>query len=146
MTGLAADDLTLRCVLCDTPSKRIDGAVARKHRLHIEFPVSFPAAPLELSLAEPIVHPNVHPITGFVCLWDTHRTSHTVEHAVLKTAAMLGARLWNRRAEHVMQPEALAQFELHGDAFATEFASSPLVAVTHFEPESPSAPTRRRLS
>lgn len=62
---------------------------------------------MELTLCTPVFHPNVHPETGFVCLWDRHRVSNTVEHALHKLVAMLSGGLFNADAPHVMQPEAL---------------------------------------
>jgi hypothetical protein len=77
------------------------------HAIRIEFPVHFPAVPMEMFLQTPVFHPNVHPETGFVCLWDRHRVSNTVEHALHKTVAMLAGELRNTNSIHVMQPEAL---------------------------------------
>ena len=79
------------------------------HDIRIEYPVHFPAVPMELYLSTPVLHPNVHPQTGFVCLWDRHRVSNTVEHALHKTVAMLAGRLYNPEPLHVMQPLALSR-------------------------------------
>ena len=100
------------------------------HDLRIEFPVHFPAVPMEMYLGIPVLHPNVHPETGFVCLWDRHRVSHSVELALHKMAAMLAGVLWNADALHVMQPGALplTQTEpmpLRGVAYEPVFASAP---------------------
>ncbi len=77
------------------------------HDLRFEFPVHFPAVPMEMYLRIPVLHPNVHPETGFVCLWDRHRVSNSVEHALHKLVAMLAGTLFNPDALHVMQPDAL---------------------------------------
>ncbi len=77
------------------------------HDLRLEFPVHFPAVPMEMYLRIPVFHPNVHPETGFVCLWDRHRVSNSVEHALHKLVAMLAGDLFHAAAPHVMQPEAL---------------------------------------
>lgn len=79
-----------------------------RHDLRIDFPVHFPAVPMEMFLARPVVHPNVHPETGFVCLWNRHRVSNTVEHAMHKLVAMLAGQLHNAEPQHVMQPDALS--------------------------------------
>ncbi|GAA3753725.1 ubiquitin-conjugating enzyme E2 variant [Terriglobus aquaticus] len=83
------------------------GTALSVHDLRIEFPVHFPAVPMEMYLSVPVVHPNVHPETGFVCLWDRHRVSNTVEIAMHKVVAMLAGTLWNPQALHVMQPAAV---------------------------------------
>ena len=62
---------------------------------------------MEMYLSVPVLHPNVHPETGFVCLWDRHRVSNTVEIAMHKLVAMLAGTLWNADALHVMQPGAV---------------------------------------
>ena len=62
---------------------------------------------MELFLRIPVVHPNVSPETGFVCVWDRHRVSHTVELALHRLVAMLAGILWNGDAPHVMQPQAV---------------------------------------
>ena len=51
------------------------------HRLRIVFPRYYPSMPVEVYLDEPVFHPNVHPDTGFVCLWVKHRIQTTLEHA-----------------------------------------------------------------
>ena len=83
------------------------GPPLSSHDIRIDYPVHFPAVPMELYLHTPVLHPNVHPQTGFVCLWDRHRVSNTVEHALHKTVGMLNGSLYNPSAPHVMQPGAL---------------------------------------
>lgn len=77
------------------------------HDLRIDFPVHFPAVPMEMYLANPVFHPNVHPETGFVCLWERHRVSNSVELALHRLTAMLAGTLGNADAPHVMQTAAL---------------------------------------
>ena len=77
------------------------------HDLRFEFPVHFPAVPMEMYLRTPVFHPNVHPETGFVCLWDRHRVTNTVELALHKLVAILAGDLFHADAPHVMQPGAL---------------------------------------
>lgn len=85
----------------------------------------------------PVVHPNIHPDTGFVCLWDRHRVSNTVEHALHKLAAMLAGELQNTTPMHVMQPGALGS--------STRYSPSmPLLGVVHDTPLQMAAATARR--
>ena len=77
------------------------------HDIRVLYPLHFPAVPMELTLAKPVQHPNVHPEAGFVCLWERHRVSHTIEHALHKLVAMLNGTLFNADPLHVMQPAAL---------------------------------------
>ena len=121
--------------------KQQQGERLSVHPLRVEFPVHFPAVPMELYLCVPVFHPNVHPETGFVCLWDRHRVSHSVEQAMHKLVAMLGGGLWNGEAPHVMQPGAVSRM---GDA-----EPMPLQGVA-YEPIFPrvasvAGPRRRRL-
>ncbi len=122
-------------------SDRASGCLLTEHATRIEFPVHFPAVPMEMFLETPVFHPNVHPETGFVCLWDRHRVSNTVEHALHKLAAMLSGHLRNTDALHVMQPAACDR------PFQTE--AMPLLGV-HYDPGPanegmPHTSRRRRL-
>ena len=105
LADIHAEDCTFYVTLLETPALALpDGVdVLRQHRLRIDFPRYFPAVPMEAFLSVPVKHPNIHPESGFVCLWDTHRVSNTVEHALLKVEAMLGWRLLNLEARHRMQ-------------------------------------------
>ena len=115
ITDIAAEDGTLALVL-HGPAAQLVGAAPQcpvaRHDLRIHFPVHFPAVPMEMFLAKAAVHPNIHPETGFVCLWDRHRVSNTVEHAMHKLVAMLAGGLHNAAPQHVMQPDALAALPL----------------------------------
>ncbi len=151
LAGLRWVDSAFALTLRETPALRAGcgssgfGGVLDEHRVRVAYPRFFPAVPLELYLGEPVLHPNVHPVTGFVCLWDRHRVSNTVEHALHKTVAMLGWRLLNAEAHHVMQPEALG---LDGEALAERLAAAPLTGVEHRAEVVAGAnpPKRRRLS
>ncbi len=143
LTGLTAADTTFTAVLHGPAVTLGKGTLVRQdHALRIVFPVHFPAAPMELYVAQPVPHPNIHPETGFVCLWDKHRASYTVEHAVHRTVAMLAGQLFNPRPPHVMQPEALVFYPRpHAGA---EWL---LRGIDHsaFEPVFTPQPRRRRL-
>ena len=112
------------------------------HRFRVQFPLHFPAVPMELYLQTPVQHPNIHPETGFVCLWDRHRVSNSVELALHKLAAMLSGHLYNAAALHVMQPGALAAMGTSGAPIAL------LTGVRHTAAEALATPAsgRRRLS
>lgn len=146
LAGAKKQDSQFEVTLLGTPALLLNGAVTQAaHRVRIAYPRFFPSVPLELYLAEPMLHPNIHPLTGFVCLWDRHRVSNTVEHALHKTVAMLGWRLLNAEPRHVMQPGAPA---LNANALADRLRVSPLAGV-HYAAEHFQAPEhgmRRRLS
>ncbi len=119
LANVTTDGGTLALVL-NGPSAMLVGttppcSIAR-HDLWIDFPVHFPAVPMELFLLRPVVHPNIHPDTGFVCLWDRHRVSNTVEHAMHKLVAMLAGYLQNAEPRHVMQPGAATALPIAADA------------------------------
>jgi hypothetical protein len=80
--------------------------LSSSHAVRIVYPVYFPTAPLEVYTDRAFLHPNVHPVTGFVCVWDRHQVSNTAEHAVHKLISMMSGRLSNREALHMMQPHA----------------------------------------
>lgn len=40
------------------------------HTVTMRFPEFYPAVPCEAFLKETVFHPNVHPVNGFICLWD----------------------------------------------------------------------------
>ena len=59
------------------------------HGLKLVFAPYFPAVPIEAYLELPVRHPNVHPVTGFICLWDKHSTGDTVIEALRQSAGAL---------------------------------------------------------
>jgi ubiquitin-protein ligase len=121
-----------------------------EHRLRISYPRDFPAVPMEAYLEKPVFHPNIHPETGFLCLWEKHGPTNTVEHAVHKAVAMLAWRLLARSLPHCMQAEALEAST--NDQRLAEIHSllrfEPLAGIEHeqgyLDPVSP-LPRRRRL-
>ena len=80
---------------------------AEVHSLKLAFAPYFPAVPIEAYLNVPVRHPNVHPVTGFICLWDRHSTGDTVIEALRQTQRVLSGELRNGEADHLMQPESL---------------------------------------
>lgn len=77
------------------------------HRARFRFPEYYPSMPIEAFLEKPVFHPNIHPENGFVCLWDRFSPGDTIVEAVRKLQKVVAWELWNDRAEHVMQSEAL---------------------------------------
>jgi ubiquitin-protein ligase len=148
LAGLSADDSTRRLTLRGTPARSTSGAIIDPHRLRLQYPRFFPALPLELYLDTPVFHPNVHPETGFVCLWDRHCVAHTAEDALHKTVAILGWRLFNLRPEHTMQPNAAALPSEEREHLIRQLDAAPLFGVRGVEVYPPAAPgpIRRRLS
>jgi ubiquitin-protein ligase len=155
LVNLKADDSVFYVTLRETPGLRATASalngervVDTEHKLRFEFPVHYPAVPLMLYLEQPVLHPNIHPENGFVCLWSQHRVSNTLEHAIHKTVAMLGCRLFNDTVPHVMQPDALTHLQQHREELALELRAEPLIGITH-APDLTAIETtvrRRRLS
>ncbi|WP_158822418.1 ubiquitin-conjugating enzyme E2 [Granulicella sp. S156] len=134
LTDLSVEDRLFRLTLRETSARLAraipDGPVT-VHHLRVIYPTYFPAVPLEVYVDNAFWHPNVHPETGFVCIWEQHRVDHTVEHALHKVVAMVGGRLYNREALHVMQPGALDWIEQWNDGDLTRDRVKPLIGVAH---------------
>jgi ubiquitin-protein ligase len=77
------------------------------HTVSFRYPAYYPSVPIEAFLATPVFHPNVHPENGFVCLWSRSSVGDTILEAAGQLQRIITWQLWNDRAEHVMQPEAL---------------------------------------
>jgi ubiquitin-protein ligase len=77
------------------------------HRVRVQFPAYFPAIPMQVFVASPVLHPNVHPETGFVCIWDRTSPGDSILDALVLMQKVITWELHNTRADHVMQPEAL---------------------------------------
>lgn len=140
--AIAASDRNFHFALHQTPAYA--GPIAdpfrirTKHTLRVFYPYAFPTVPLELYMEEPVWHPNIHPETGFICLWDRHRITNTVEHALHKVVAMMAGTLYNQNATHLMQPDALTWITGTPDAKAKRPEAAPLVGIEHeaFSPDS----------
>src|SRR5258708_5920860 len=78
--------------------------LARSHRVTFRFPRFFPSTPIEAYLATPVLHPNVDPSDGFVCLWTRSSSGDTVMEAVRRLQQIIAWKLVNFEATHVMQP------------------------------------------
>lgn len=93
-------------LLPETPCYGMDGAPAKGVAVRFRFPEYYPSVPLEAWLARPVLHPNVHPENGFVCLWDTRQEGVSLVEAVRQLQRVVTWELYNLSADHVMQPEA----------------------------------------
>jgi hypothetical protein len=93
-------------LLPQTPWYALDGATRVGLAVRFTFPPYYPSVPLEAWLAEPALHPNIHPETGFVCLWDMRQEGTSLVEAVLQLQRVVTWRLFNFSADHLMQPGA----------------------------------------
>lgn len=93
-------------LLPETPCYALDGTTRKGVAARFTFPEYYPSVPLEAWLAEPVLHPNVHPETGFVCLWDTRQEGTSLVEAVLQLQRVVTWHLFNFSADHLMQPDA----------------------------------------
>lgn len=120
--------------------------ISTRHRLRIVFPRYYPSMSAEVYLDTPVFHPNVHPETGFVCLWAKHRVQTTLEQTLAQLQRILAWQSFNENIEHVMQPDALLWYA-HDEARARlPLPFVPFMSV-HTEAWVPrTMPMRRRLS
>ena len=121
-------------------------AIKHTHSFSIVFPRYYPSMPVEVYLDTPAFHPNVHPDTGFVCLWTKHRIQTTVEQNLAQLQRVLCWSLLNTDVEHVMQPAALLWYEQPGVREHLPLDVVPFVPVHAEAWTAPTAPIRRRLS
>ncbi|MGQ9917884.1 MAG: hypothetical protein ACUVS7_10745 [Bryobacteraceae bacterium] len=89
-----------------TPCYTFGGEVSDGIEVCFRFPEYYPSVPLEAWLVRPVLHPNVHPENGFVCLWDTRHEGTSLVEAVLQLQRIVTWHLFNLSADHLMQPEA----------------------------------------
>jgi len=82
-------------------------AASDSHAVAFRYPEYYPSVPIEALLATPVFHPNVHPETGFVCLWNRFSPGDTILEAVRQLQRVITWELSNSSVEHLMQPEAL---------------------------------------
>lgn len=117
-----------------------------RHALRAVFPRYYPSMPVEIYLDVPVFHPNVHPHTGFVCLWTKHRVATTLEQTLAQLQRVLSWSLLNPQTEHVMQPDALLWHTQNEAGTKLPLSFIPFIPV-HAEAWAPqTAPMRRRLS
>ena len=135
-----ADEIRVR--LLRTPSYDLAGGTVDQHVVRIVFPEYFPSTPIEAWLDVPVCHPNVHPVNGFICLWDRHSSGDTIVEALLQVQRVITWALRNDSPEHVMQPEAGVLAPLPYVPLAVPEAY--YLEKTYVRPRGPE--TRRRLS
>ena len=152
LTDLSADDTTFHGTLHGVAAWPVGSNMGinqpageppvTTHAFRVYYPVHFPAVPMELYLQAPMQHPNIHPESGFVCLWERHRADASIEVALHKLTAMLPGHLHNPAALHIMQPEALARMG------RVDAPPAPLTGVRHTGADALRRPAhgRRRLS
>jgi hypothetical protein len=120
------------------------------HAVILRFPKFFPAVPVEAYLDRPIFHPNVHPYTGFACIWSRHSISHTVVEAVGQLQRVITWTSVNQDLEHVMQPNALEWLQRPNRAMKLPLACQLVIEPIELKMErsyfaTPPSPFRRRL-
>jgi len=122
-----------------------EAILERSHRVTLRFPRFFPAVPIEATLARPVFHPNVDPISSFVCLWTRTSAGDTVMEALRRLQRIIAWAAVNYDEVHVMQPEAARWGREQGEQARLEF--TPLVEVEEFrrEKEYTAREGRRRL-
>jgi ubiquitin-protein ligase len=122
--------------------------VLADHQLRLAFSRFFPTVPIEGYLLRPVFHPNVHPDTGFVCLWGRFSLRDTVVEALCQLQRVLSCTLFSESADHVMQPEALRCARLERAAGRLPLTFTPLAKPPGWQDEREfrKAPGRKRLS
>lgn len=108
--------------------------IGETHDVLIRFPRYFPAVPMEVELAAPVFHPNVHPETGFVCLWNRYRAGDSVVEAVARLQRVITWELYNLDADQVMQPEAVRWLEAGHPEFDLPLPYTPVAAPESLAP------------
>ena len=81
--------------------------LVREHELRFSFARFFPAVPIEAYLTRAVFHPNVHPTSGFVCLWSRFSKADTIVEAMCQLQRILTYAVFSESPDDVMQPEAL---------------------------------------
>jgi hypothetical protein len=119
-----------------------------EHEARISFARFFPTMPLEVYLTRPVFHPNVHPTTGFVCLWGRFSQTDTVVEALCRLQRILTYSVFSNSLDDVMQPEALAWATNpnRGATLPLPCASLAKPPAWREETTMPSPSRRRRLS
>jgi hypothetical protein len=99
--------------------------VVSTHSFELRFPRFYPAVPLEAYLSEPLLHPNVDPGTGFLCLWERTSPGDTAIEAIRRVQAMIAWKMYNLEAIHIVQPAA-AEWVLQQPGIALPLRHTPL--------------------
>lgn len=80
-----------------------EGRVETEHELRYVYPRYYPSLPLEGYFVRPVLHVNVDPVTGFVCLWKDYRPAQTIVDAILITRAIMACKVANWDPAHRLQ-------------------------------------------
>ncbi len=127
-----------------------DGRIelVQEHELRFAFARFFPAVPIEAYLTCPVFHPNIHPTTGFVCLWSRFSKADTVVEAICQLQRILTYSVFSDSPDDVMQPEALswAMNPNRGITLPLSCTSLTKPAGWPEEKDFQNPPVRRRLS
>lgn len=119
-----------------------------EHQVRFSFARFFPAVPIEAYLARPVFHPNIHPTTGFVCLWSRFSQADTVVEALCRLQRILTYSVFSDSPDDVMQPEALTWAANTQRGMALPLPCHPLAKPPRWpeEKDHRTPPARRRLS
>lgn len=124
VTAHSDDEFLLQLLETSSPVK-YGGTIqiVEEHEIRLCFARFFPAVPMEAYLSRPVFHPNVHPHTGFVCLWQKSVIADTVVEALIQLQRVLSYSGFTGSADHVMQPPALewAQNPARGVEFPLKY-------------------------
>ena len=82
-----------------------------EHALRYVYPRYYPSLPLESYFVRPIVHVNVDPVTGFICLWQDYRPAQTIVDAILITRAIMACKVANWDPAHRMQQDVIPEHQ-----------------------------------
>jgi hypothetical protein len=85
--------------------KNSERRIETEHALRYVYPRYYPSLPLEGYFVRPILHVNVDPATGFVCLWKDYRPTQTIVDAILITRAIMACKAANFDQAHRMQQD-----------------------------------------
>ena len=129
------DDFLLKLSQTTAPV-RVEGSInlRSEHDVRLSFPRFFPTMPIEAYVMPPVFHPNVHPDTGFVCLWGRFSLHDTVVEALCQLQRVLTFTLFSESADHVMQPEAV-QWAEERNSGKLPFSLTPLVKPAGWQKE-----------
>jgi ubiquitin-protein ligase len=126
VTTRTPDEFLLHLRETGSPLKTADTIqVVQEHEVRLCFTRFFPTVPMEAYLSRPVFHPNVHPNTGFVCLWQKALMADTVVEALIQLQRVLSYSGFTEATDHVMQPDALewAQNPARGLEFPLQYTA-----------------------
>ena len=133
-----------RIVMRESPawvSRESGQQVETEHSLRYVYPRYYPSLPLEGYFVCPILHVNVDPVTGFVCLWKNYRPGQTIVDAILITRAIMARKTANWDTAHRMQQDIFMD--------SAEYCALPMPPLTvpaNCRPLLSHQTSRRRLS